>query len=70
MGYRMRSAFGIVRIGEGEVGVVEQGKDVVGLVGHVSCGSQELFFGGGEHVLAPAEDDIQAAAVQFQFRFL
>ena len=46
MGYRMRSAFGIVRIGEGEVGVVEQGKDVVGLVGHVSCGSQELFFGG------------------------
>ena len=58
MGYRMCNAFGIVRIGEGEIGIVEQGKDVVGLVGHVSCGSQELFFGRREHMLASAEDDI------------
>ena len=57
-------------VGECEIGIVEQGKDIVGLVGHVACSGQELFFGRREHVLAPAEDDIQAAAIQLKPGFL
>ena len=64
--YRVLVALCVGCVGEGEVGVVQQAEDVVGLVGHVACGGQQLLFGGGEHVCAALEDNVQAAAVHLK----
>ncbi len=65
----MGPVLGVEGIGEGHVGVVQHGEDVLGLDGHLLSGGQQGLPVGRQHMGPHADDFVQLATVKLKLWF-
>ena len=63
-------ALGVDGVGEGQVGVVEHGENIVGIFGQFPCHGQQPFLGRREDVGTMAANFIQMPAIALQRRIV